>query len=243
VPDGEGVSISPIKLIVQSNQDTSVTAYYCRERELEQPRLQPYVAASQNQSGYLDLRAQPHLIRSALEDFRPFEQWPAVETFYSLLEWLRRPESALDSTDCAFRPPAPHSDSNSHFALSAHGRLFLMFHDAKLNISQPHTVWLCGRMMGVLQEIDTDFEPSRGVVGLTLNPVLHTDLSPARWINDGLYEHGPDDPGVGAHLMLSFWGYGNDDEQVFGSLDRVWSNVRRSCESVSAEIRQATAAS
>jgi len=115
-----------------------------------------------------------------------------------------------------------------------------MFRNAKLNISRSHTAWLCGRMMGVLQEIDTNFEPSQGVVGLTLNPVLHTDLSPGRWINDGLFEHSPDDPGLGMHLMVSFWGYGEDDEQVFSNLDRLLSNVRQACESVSLEIRQAT---
>lgn len=116
-----------------------------------------------------------------------------------------------------------------------------MFHDAKLNISRQHTVWLCGRMMGVLQEIDTDFGPSQGVVGLTLNPVLHTDLSSGRWINDGLFEHRPNDSGIGMHLMVSFWAYGDDNDQVFSNLDRLFSNVRRACESVSQEIRQATA--
>jgi hypothetical protein len=217
-----------------------MTVYYARERELREPRLQPYAAKNADQSGYVDFRKNPKLIRTALEDFRPFEHWPAVQTFYSLLEWLRCAESALDSTDCAFRSLAHHSDSNSHFALSANGRLFLMFHDATLNVSPEHTIWLCGRMMGVIQELDTDFVASQGVVGLTLNPVLHTDLSPGGWINDGVFQHDSNDPGSGMHLMVSFWAYGNDNQHAFSNLDRLFTNLRRACESVSHEIKQAT---
>src|SRR5512140_780274 len=69
-------------------------------------RAHPWTVATLDPSArYMDLKANPALIRLSLEDFLPFSRWPAIDTFYSLLEWLNGPESTLESNDCAFEGP------------------------------------------------------------------------------------------------------------------------------------------
>jgi len=54
-----------------------------------EPRSHPWVdAVNGADCRYYDLTASPALIRSALEDFKPWAQYAAIETFYALLERL-----------------------------------------------------------------------------------------------------------------------------------------------------------
>ena len=45
---------------------------------------------------YRDFRAEPGLIRSSLEDWRPWEPHAGIETFYRMLEWLNGPSSIFE---------------------------------------------------------------------------------------------------------------------------------------------------
>src|SRR3954463_3624699 len=71
---------------------------------------------------YYDLLARPEHIRSSMEDFKPRAPYPAIETFYALLERLNHKSSMLESNDCAFDGPHPNETSASDAALECSGR-------------------------------------------------------------------------------------------------------------------------
>jgi hypothetical protein len=51
------------------------------------PRSHPWIDAESNPAyRYYDFKTQPALIRSSLEDLQQWEAYPAIETFYRLLE-------------------------------------------------------------------------------------------------------------------------------------------------------------
>ncbi len=214
--------------------------YYDAKRAYAQPRLHPYGAAEPNQTGHVDFKSKPELIRTSLEDFRPFADQPAVQTFYSFLEWINGPESSLETNDCAFRPPAPHHDANSPLDLSTHGRLFILYRNLALNSSQEHSDWLCGALMASLRHTDQELSAGEAVIGFTLTAALQTAISTGHWVSDSLFDSASDDPGLGRHLMLSFWAYGNTAEDAFGNLNRLFTNLWTACRMVSDEITRAT---
>lgn len=211
--------------------------YYDKQRTYEVLRLHPYAPGDAEQSGYVDFKNEPEKIPSALEDFKPYSQQPAIQTFYKLLEYINGQDSFLETCDCALRPPTAHSDNNSSLPISVHGRLFLMYRDERLNCSQEHADWLCGRLMSILDQTDPNLTANEAVIGLTLNPVLHTDISNGDWRPDGQFECAEDDPAHGAHTMLSFWGYGNDATHAFEHLDRLFKNIAQGCAMLNCEIR------
>jgi hypothetical protein len=216
-----------------------MTVYYDPGRQYNEPRLHPYAAAHLEHSGHIDFKLTPEKIETALEDFIPFNRTDAVKHFYDFLRWINGPDSTLETTDCALRPPAPHQDTNSTAKLSMHGRMFIMYRNIRLNCSYDHQQWLCGKLMQVLKEVDPEFAASQAVVGFSLNPVLHTAISNGRWIGNN-FEGGDNDPGLGEHVMLSFWAYGDDESIVLTNLRRVFDNIWAACRSISDEVAAAT---
>ena len=202
-----------------------MVTYYDRDREYKEPRLHPYSSAESNQSGFVDFTNQPELIESSLEDFALFSNTNAVKTFYDFLRWINGQTSHLATCDSALRSPGPHKDTNSDRPLSVHGRVFIMFRDLRINTSPEHSDWLCGRMMQELAETDNNWPGSKGVVGFSIQPAIQTEISNGFWHENGEFESGINDPGLGRHLMLSFWAYGNTTEEAFENLDRVFRNI------------------
>lgn len=211
--------------------------YYDNHRTYEVLRLHPYAPGGDQQSGYVDFKTDPDKIFSVLEDFIPYSHHPAIQSFYMLLKYINGPASFLESCDCALRPPASHSDSNSSLPISVHGRLFLMYREERLNCSSEHSEWLCGKLMSILNEIDPALTANEAVIGFTLNPVLHTAISNGDWRPDGSFECDENDPAHGLHTMLSFWGYGDDETHAFENLGRLFENIEQSCIELNREIQ------
>ncbi len=209
--------------------------YYDAAKTYPTARLHPYTE-------YVDFVQHLDQIPVALEDFRPFSDRSAIQTFYDFLRWLNGPDSHFQSCDCVLRPPSSHTDTNSHHTLSAIGRVFIIFRDLRLNCSMPHTDWLCRRLMNHLDTVDPDMSAAEGVVGFTLNPVLHLDLAKGFWRPTGEYEAADDSPGYGRHLMLSFFAYGNDEALAFNNLDRVFRNLWSACRLLSDDMQHAFSA-
>src|SRR5688500_4941556 len=83
-----------------------------------EPRSHPWVDATDNpECRYYDLTASPAHIRESMEDFRPWNHYPAIESFYALLERLNNESSALESNDCAFSGPETNEDLTFEKAL------------------------------------------------------------------------------------------------------------------------------
>lgn len=212
--------------------------YYDNHRTYDVLRLHPYAPGDLRQNGFVDFKKYPEKISTVLEDFVPHSEHAAIQTFYKLLEYINGEGSFIETCDCALRSPGLHSDSNSDMPIAVHGRLFLMYRDQTLNCSKKHAEWLCGKLMSLLNQNEPDLTEREAVIGFTLNPVLHTEISNGIWMPDGQFECDEDDPGNGVHTMLSFWSYGNDDNHAFENLDRVFKNLKVACVELNSEIKK-----
>lgn len=82
---------------------------------------------------YYDFRLNPKLIREILEDFRPWEKFEAVQSFYKLLTWLNGPDSNLETNDCGLRPPEANNQPQFPWSLVVHARLTVFSRELVFN--------------------------------------------------------------------------------------------------------------
>lgn len=182
-------------------------------------RAHPWSGSSSDPaSRYFDFKKNPALIRTSLEDLRPWEAWPAVETFYRLLEWLNGGGSILESNDCAFTGPAANETPQFAKRLEATGRLMILWRDLPLNRSRRRMEKLRAAIHQQLNQTDPDFE--WGAVGITLFRAKYLELPP------------PAQRQLGYQLMLSFWSWGDSEEEVMTNLDRTFRNIWESLREV-----------
>jgi hypothetical protein len=215
--------------------------YYDDNRVYPGSRLHPYAPGAPGQTGHVDLKAHPERIESAMEDFVPFGERPATHAFYHLLRELNGPTSHLETSDCAYRAPKPHQDPNSPLALCAIGRVYVLFRDLRLNCVPAQVKWLCDNLMLMLRETDPTLSAAQGVAAFTRVKILYTALSRGEWRTEG-FEAAPNDPGHGEQVVLSYFAYGNTEDQVDENLARVFRNISAACTVISQEIATALAA-
>jgi hypothetical protein len=190
---------------------------------LDTPRAHPWTeAASNSDSRYYDLKAQPQLVRTSLEDFTPWSGRGAVETFYRLLDWLNAPGGALESNDCEFTGPHDNPSPQFHKAQECSGRLMILYRNLLHNLSYPRVEWLENAMHRHLAEIDPEFE--WGVVGTTIMRTQYVELPV------------PDESQMGYQLMISFWAWGDTEDETMAHLDRLFGNLSRALHEASARI-------
>jgi hypothetical protein len=186
-----------------------------------EPRSHPWVdAAGSPECRYYDLTAAPELIRSSLEDFRPWSHYEAIEDFYLLLTALNHPKSSLESNDCAFT--GPHTNENPGFrkSLQCTGRVMVLFRKLKRNTVQGEIEWLTNQLHLHLVNLDTDL--LWGVVGTTIVPVRFLALDESQ---------GHD---LGSQLMISFGAWGISEVDSLLNLGRLLKNLSRSLRHISA---------
>jgi hypothetical protein len=164
---------------------------------------------------YYDFRERPELITSVLEDFRPWDAYAAVRSFYDLVLWLNGPASPFESNDCAFAGPEANPDAGFRKRLQCGGRLGLLFRDLRVNTSERAMTRLIEGIHARLAILDPDFP--WGAVGTTRLHVDYLDLA----------EGG----GGGSQLLISFWAWGDEEPEVFENLGRVIAALRRALES------------
>jgi len=165
---------------------------------------------------YYDFRARPALIPAVLEDFRPWEAYVAVRSFYDLLAWINGPASPFESNDCAFAGPEDNVDDGFRKRLQCCGRLGLLFRDLRVNTSENAIIQLIEGIHVRLRGLDPDF--AWGAVGTTRLRVDYLEL--------------PEGGAEGSQVLLSFWAWGDDEPEVFENLARVISALREALESL-----------
>ena len=186
-----------------------------------EPRSHPWLGAADNPiARYYDLTATPERIRSSLEDFLPWSRFPAVESFYALLERLNHPKSALESNDCAFSGPHPNEDLTILKALQCFGRVMVLFRELERNTEEGLVIWLKNELHVELVELDSDFQ--WGAIGTTLIPVRYLALPEAEGQQ------------LGSQLLISFWAWGDQQADVMLNLARLMKNLTRALRRVSA---------
>ena len=164
---------------------------------------------------YYDFRARPGLIPEVLEDFRPWEDYVAVRSFYDLLAWINGPASPFESNDCAFVAPEANVDRGFPKRLQSSGRLGLFFRDLRVNTRERAMARLIEGIHVRLRAIDPDF--AWGAVGTTRLRVEFLEL--------------PEGGAEGSQVLLAFWAWGDDEPEVFENLARVVSALREALES------------
>lgn len=188
-------------------------------------RAHPWtVATADPNSRYLDFKENPALIRTSLEDFLPWSAWPAIDTFYSLLEWLNGANSILESNDCAFEGPCTNCTSRVPKVLEATGRLMILWRTLPLNLSRANTEWIKGTIHNYLNQIDPELE--YGAVGITVYQVKYVALPI------------PEEQQFGFQLMLSFWSWGDTEEEVMANLNRTVRNIWEALRAVVRDVEE-----
>jgi hypothetical protein len=165
---------------------------------------------------YVDLKASPELIRTALEDFVPWSRYLAVERFYALLAWVNGPGSTIESSDCAFTPPQANDRPDHAKALVCTGRLMILFRELARNVVPGELAALTLALHRALAPVDPGFE--FGAIGTTLVPVHYRELPPAA--------------AHGAQLMVSFWAWGDSETETMNHLGRLMKHLTRAVQDV-----------
>jgi hypothetical protein len=188
-----------------------------------EPRSHPWRdSASDAEARYYDFTANPELIRSSLEDFKPFKAYAAVEQLYSLLERINHPKSPLESSDSAFSGPHANETGQMNTSLECSGRVMLLYRETAENTRATRISWLKTAFHYQLARLDPKF--SLGAIGTTLVPVRYLTL--------------PGDAQLGQQLMVSFWAFGNSEPSVMQNLGRLFTNLTQAARGVSARILQ-----
>jgi hypothetical protein len=186
----------------------------------EAPRSHPWSETEgAGGSRYYDLTASPERIRSSLEDFRPWEKFPAIEIFYKLLERLNHSSSPLESNDCAFEPPHRSENRAVAKALECSGRVMVLFRALTRNTSGGDIDWLKNELHGALGPLDPNFQS--GLVGTTIVPVRYLGLPAAG------------NQQLGTQLMISFWAWGNSEDEIMQNLGRLLKSLGQALRKVS----------
>ena len=190
--------------------------YRHADRVLETPRGHPWSTAIDNpDERYYDFKEHADLIPEVLEDFKPWSRYPAITTFYELVRWINGPESVVESNDCAFEGPQANQSHEFPKARECTGRLMILIRRLDKNVSYDVVADLEERALLQLQGLDTEFE--WGAVGTTIAKVDYHTL--------------PSAP-AGFQLCISFWAWGDTDDDAMSNLDRTLSNLTRALQSL-----------
>jgi len=186
-------------------------------------RVHPYQKSTYGGNvQYYDFGRHPELIRETLEDFKPWEKYEAVETFYQLLEWIRGDGSVFESNDCAFQAPSSNTLTKaSDKKLCCAGRLMVFYRLLTANLDPDTVNSLLGATNFYLQQIDTDFKDGR--IGLSFF--------------DTAFE--ADNNTIGEELVIEFIAFGDTEEEAFANLNRVFLNMRYALERVNEHALEA----
>ena len=179
------------------------------------------VAKADSRSRYHDFKKSPALVRDSLEDFLAWSEWPAIQRFYSIVEWINGPDSVLESNDCAFNGPSANSTPQFAKTLEASGRLMVLWRALPLNLIRANSDWLTGVLHRHLNENETELE--YGVVGITVFPVRYITLPPG------------DLQQLGFQVILSFWAWGNDEEEVMANMERTVRGIGAALHTVASQ--------
>jgi hypothetical protein len=170
------------------------------------PRSHPWTEATADPAfRYYDLRAHPELIATELEDFRPWEDFAAVRSFYRLLAWLNGPGSTLETNDCAFNAPDANGDPRFPKRLQASGRVMILFRDLARNLRRSHVEALQQQLLESLTELDPGFPWT--AVATAIAPTRFVSLPPRKQ--------------SGHQLAIHFFVWGDTTDEVFENLERV----------------------
>jgi hypothetical protein len=175
------------------------------------PRAHPWSTSTSDRTHrYYDFRTRPELIPEVLEDFRPWDAYAAVRSFYDLVLSINGEGSPFESNDCAFTGPEDNADAKFEKRLQCSGRIGVLFRELARNTNEDAMIELIEGLHRRLRVLEPGF--AWGAVGTTRLCVDYLGL--------------PEGGAVGSQLLLSFWSWGDDEPEVFENLARVIAALR-----------------
>jgi len=180
----------------------------------DQVRSHPWRKTEYNERPgfYSNFITNPELIPDVLEDFSPYADKPAVQTFYRFLRWINGHESQLETNDCALRDSViDNPDGVFNFSHKIDGRVEFFYRDHKMNCRDDYVIWLFRMTSLYLQVERPDF----------LNGLITMQLAPTDFINL------PTNESAGHRIRLSFHAYGNGDGEVWSALRTTFECIRK----------------
>lgn len=173
---------------------------------------------------YYDLKAEPELIETILEDFKPWDEHQAIRSFYETLRFLNGPDSTFESNDCAFQLKENVDDNGKR--LRAHGRLMILLRELPRNTDAESVNYYLALITEKLFMRDRGFE--LGAILVTRYPTLFVAIPPERK-QEGF---------CGEFL---FWSWGDTEAETMENLDRLFGNLTAALRESSNFIKESTA--
>ena len=172
-------------------------------------RSHPYDSAKyDSRVKHYDFVKHPELIRKVLEDFKPWERYESIESFYQLLEWTNGSESIFESSDCRLESPKKNPNKNMPYDLVLQGRVMIFFRDIKLNYADidGKNYWVNSQLTSLATDV-TEYLKK-----------LHPEIW---WITIQLfffpakYRQEAGSPILGQQIAFQFNCFGNEESELF----------------------------
>uniref|UniRef100_UPI0036DC14A2 hypothetical protein n=1 Tax=Photorhabdus sp. RM322S TaxID=3342825 RepID=UPI0036DC14A2 len=160
---------------------------------------------------YYDLRQNPELIETSLEDFYPYSDQPAVQTFYSMLKWINSNDSCLESTDCLLSGEPIQNVRAKLFSCSHEitGRFEFFIREYELNTSKDTIGWVYDKLSLYLQIERPNFRKG----SFRIAPLVTDYITPA---GDKL---------KGYRFCIYFQAYGDGIDDTWLSLNTAFNGL------------------
>lgn len=182
-------------------------------RELENDRRShPWgkTAYDERAGFYSNFIENPQLITEVLEDFKPYESKPAVQTFYSFLEWINGPDSSFETNDCALRDGIiMNNDPLFKFTHKIDGRVEFFLRQQQHNCNKNVATWLMRMSSLYLQVERTNF----------FNSLIDIQLAPTDFIML------PANQRDGYRIRLAFNAYGDGELDTWEALNCTFDSI------------------
>jgi hypothetical protein len=194
----------------------------CRNNERQHPWQ---ISLTDPKAKYYDFIQQPELIKDVLEDFMPFEQYQAIQTFYDLIYFVNGKTSVFESDDCWLVFGERSSETNDLIKqqnFEIEGRLMVFWREHFVN-TKPECLWLYAELWNEILEIDKEF--SLGCIAFYTCPSKYLSISQP-W------------SGHGVELVIRFWSWGMTKDETFANLDRLFNNLLEVFKKVSAKAKK-----
>lgn len=199
---------------------TEMHAYHDRREGIGEARRHPWTLSVHDPNArFADFRAQPHAVRTSLEDFAPYAHQPAVDRFYQLVEWMNGSDTIWETTESKFWPLSTHTNKFfSGYNVTCSGRLVFFCRDYRWQCR--HSDWAFGNLLAQL--VNRQPTVANSCVGVFAVTTLFSGLS-----DDG----GQTAPECQA-LGVRCYGFGNSEDEAFDGFGAGVDGVRAITESL-----------
>lgn len=190
-------------------------------------RYHPWTVTLGTEGGaYLDLKSEPDLVLTKIEDLHPHSDTVFAAEAERFLRWANAGQAVFETNDFGSKAVEPnHSPNASDKQLQIIARVSVLFQDLALNCT-PHIIGrFSGRVLTELESVDHDF------------PDACWSLS--RWPHRFTALEGAErDEGV--TFLFHLWAWGDTKEETERNGARAFINLRKALEAASAVVTQST---